>query len=373
MFDKKIAIIEPVGGHGGMDFYNYGLALGLSNNNCEVYLFTSSETSVRNYKNVITYKTFEKLWSRKNKAVKMLYFLKEHLKSYKVSKQHNVGILHFHFFELDLKNYLILKLAKWQRFKIVVTIHDVSSFQGTYSNQYSSNIAKMANKIIVHNEVSAKEIKELNLSQNPNIISHGNYLPFIDAVPSKNYTENSPLKLLFFGQVKEVKGLDVLLDALKILKEDGVKIHLTIAGKIWKDDAGKYIEKIKDLDINEIVDCHFKYIPNEDVYNYFNDADLVVLPYRKIYQSGVLLLAMSYGRPVIVSSLDAFIDIIEDDVNGFVFQNESPVSLGHKLKKVYKDRSRLNQVRKNAHQLLIDRFDWNNIGFQTIEKVYNHL
>ena len=373
MYDNKIAIIEPVGGHGGMDFYNYGLALGLAKNKWNVHIFTSGETSERIYENVSTHKTFKKVWSRKNKAIKLLYFLIEHLISYRKAKRKGISILHFHFFELDLKNYLALKLAKRFKFKLVVTIHDVSSFQGVPASNFSVKIAAMADKIIVHNTVSAKEVIELGLTNEPVIIPHGNYLPFIESVKGKDKNESSPLNILFFGQIKEVKGLEILLNALGEVKADSTFVKLTIAGKIWKDNPKKYEQLIQRLGIDNMVECHYNYIPNEEVGSYFKNTDLVVLPYKKIYQSGVLLLSMSYGRPVLVSDLEAFTEIIEDNENGFIFKQNSAEDLARKLEYICNNKEQLDLVASNANQLLVDKFDWIKIGVQTIEKVYSIL
>ena len=102
-------------------------------------------------------------------------------------------------------------------------------------------------------------------------------------------------------------------------------------------------------------------------------ADLVVLPYKRIYQSGVLLLSMSYGRPVLVSNLEAFTEIIEDDVNGFVFKQNSAEDLARKLEYICGNRKQLDLVQSNANQLLVDKFDWIQIGAQSVEKVYSTL
>ena len=106
--------------------------------------------------------------------------------------------------------------------------------------------------ILTHNNFSKNEItKIVPKNLNIHIVPHGNYLPFIeiekDKLKSKkklNLPENKKI-ILFFGLIKEVKGLEVLLKSLKKVIEQHKDIRLLIAGKIWKNDFSKY-QKIID-------------------------------------------------------------------------------------------------------------------------------
>ena len=124
----KIAIIEPVGGHSGMDYYDYGLAQGLGNNNVEVLLFTSSKTIIREYTNVETIKTFSNVWETTNKFIRLWYFIFGYLRSFRLSKKKSVSVTHFQFFDLGFLNCLIVLIASPYKFKKVLTLHDISSF-----------------------------------------------------------------------------------------------------------------------------------------------------------------------------------------------------------------------------------------------------
>jgi glycosyltransferase involved in cell wall biosynthesis len=365
----KIALIEPVGGHGGMDYYDYGLAQGLGNNNIDVYYFSTSKTKERNYKNVTTLLYFSNVWENKNKIVRLFYLLMGYYKSFKKAKQLKIRIVHLQFFDLGIVNFLVLILSLFFDFTKILTLHDISSFKKDKVRFIENWILNRFKYIIVHNKLSEKELILKGYKKNRiRIIPHGNYLPFVEKLDYKKNSDDV-LQLLFFGQIKKVKGLDILLKALAIVSKQTSNIHLTIAGRPWHDDKKKYEDLIKKLNIQRFVTINFNFIPDEDVALYFEKSDVVILPYKRIYQSGVLLLTMSYGRVCLTSNLPAFLEIIEHKKTGYVFESENQYSLSNVILDILKDKSKLKEINSNASSILESKFDWNNIGFLT-KKLY---
>lgn len=113
-------------------------------------------------------------------------------------------------------------------------------------------------------------------------------------------TPGGPPIILFFGIVRDYKGLDVLLNALSCLHVEDQKPMLLIAGEFW-DSKTDYRSMIGQLGIKDQVIIDDRYIPNEEVGIYFSAADLLVAPYIAGTQSAVTGLALSYGLPMIVS------------------------------------------------------------------------
>ncbi|WP_427875740.1 glycosyltransferase [Flavobacterium sp. MMS24-S5] len=143
-----------------------------------------------------------------------------------------------------------------------------------------------------------------------------------------------------------------------------------MAGKVWKDELGKYQEIIKTLEIEDRIITDFRYIPDNEVVTFYQKADLVVLPYRNIYQSGVLLLTLSYGKPVLCSDLDPFKEIINHNENGFLFQTENAQDLAHKIREIISNKSNLMKVKNNADLIIRDNYNWIRIG-QLTKKFYD--
>ena len=358
----NISLIDPVGGHGGMDFYDYGLAGGLANNDITIKYFTCNQSQRREIDNVSTVYSFGNVWELGNPALKIFSFLNGYLRSFRMAKKSNCTVVHLQFFSFDWLNVIVVFFLNRFSFKNVLTIHDISDFKSRNNNFFRNYILNSFDRIIVHNDFSYKELRRFYEKSNVFIVPHGNYLNMLSPVPPKDISDKK-INLLFFGQIKKVKGLDVLLKALAIVQHKRSDIHLAIAGKVWHDDLNYYQNLITELNLEDMVSTNFSYIPNEEVSQFFQNADIVVLPYRKIYQSGVLLLSLSYGRPVITSDLEAFSEIMDNQECGITFKNNDYNDLADKLLSInFED---IEMWRKNGN-ILIKNYDWNSIGEKTI-------
>ncbi len=122
--------------------------------------------------------------------------------------------------------------------------------------------------------------------------------------------------ILFFGFVRRYKGLRYLLEAISQITPE-IPVSLLIVGEFW-ECKNKYVNLIKKLGISACVKIIDKYIPNEEVANYFTRADVVVLPYLEATQSGVIQLAYSFNKPVITTSVGGLAEVVEHDKTGFV-------------------------------------------------------
>lgn len=176
--------------------------------------------------------------------------------------------------------------------------------------------------------------------------------------------------VLFFGLIKDSKGLDILLDAVSKTKMEIPNIKLHIYGKVWKSNNQKYVDKIEMLKIEKFVKTRFEFIDDKDIPFVFQHSDLVVLPYKVIYQSGVLLFSMTYRKAVLVSDLPPFLEVIQDNINGFVFKENDVNDLANKLKFVNANKAKIEKVGHEAYKTAKDKFDWKEIGI-SLGEIYN--
>jgi len=172
--------------------------------------------------------------------------------------------------------------------------------------------------------------------------------------------------------IKSVKGLDVLLKAMPEIIKNNKEVILLIAGKPWHDNFSKYEEIIKDLKIEKYCKLDIKFIDHKDVSLYYASSDIVVLPYRRIYQSGVLMMSLCYKKPVIVSDLPSFKEIIVDQETGVFFSSDDSLSLAHAVSKLMSNNNLMELVRKNAYNLMEQKFSWQRIGKLTND-AYNKI
>lgn len=124
--------------------------------------------------------------------------------------------------------------------------------------------------------------------------------------------------ILFFGFIREYKGLDMLLEAMAILKQKGgIVPHLLIAGEFY-GNREKYLNLIQELDIGDRVILHTDFIPDGQVRNYLCAADFVIQPYRNATQSGITPLAYHFEKPMLVTRVGALPEMVPHGKVGIV-------------------------------------------------------
>jgi glycosyltransferase involved in cell wall biosynthesis len=108
--------------------------------------------------------------------------------------------------------------------------------------------------------------------------------------------------LLFFGFVREYKGLKDVLLAMPEIRDRLGRVILLVAGEFWEDKK-PYREMIEQMAISDSVVIQDRYIPNEEVAIYFGAADLLVAPYRTVTGSGPIQTAIGFGLPVVTTAV----------------------------------------------------------------------
>ncbi len=369
-------MIEPVGGHGGMDYYDFALCEALAKAGVDVALYTCDETSCQPappYKVRIPYK---KIYGADSAWKRGLRYIRGSLSALVSARLGGARIAHFHFFHVGPLELFNVLLARVMRLRVIATAHDVQSFVERLSVPWMVKaVYGLSDKVIAQSRVSERELtKILRVPESKvAVIPHGNYLSSLGHVPpvvEARFRLGLPKGarvLLFFGQIKKVKGLDILLRAMpKVIRKQPDTV-LLIAGRVWKDDVLRYQEQIDSLGIADNCITHIRYVPGSEVANYYSAADIVVLPYRRIYQSGVLLMAMSYGKPIVASDIEGMAEVVEDGANGYLFPSGDADALADKLLEALSDYEGLRAVGEKGLAYVEEHHDWSEIGRVTAE------
>lgn len=136
--------------------------------------------------------------------------------------------------------------------------------------------------------------------------------------------------LLFFGQIAPYKGLEYLVEAVRLLIRRGESVRLLIAGKV-KQGSEAYWQAIDETitreKLDEAIYRHVRFIPDEEVEAFMQAADVVALPYVSIFQSGVPFLAYSFGLPVIATDVGSLRDDIVEGRTGHIVPPCDPGAL----------------------------------------------
>jgi len=160
--------------------------------------------------------------------------------------------------------------------------------------------------------------------------------------------------ILFFGLIRQYKGLDVLIRANKYLKEKLSGYQILICGESYQDE-NKYNKLIKENSKNNEIRWINQYIPDSEVSTYFSASDVVVLPYKNASQSGIIPLSYSYKRPVIASDIKGIQEMIIDQETGFLFEKNNSEALSESIIDFFSNK-------KNYNENIIDfrkQFSWN--------------
>lgn len=123
--------------------------------------------------------------------------------------------------------------------------------------------------------------------------------------------------ILFFGFIRDYKGLDLLLDALSDKRVQALNIKAIIAGEYYSNEE-KYQKQIASLGIQDQLIMRTEFIPNEEVKYYFCAADLITQPYRTATQSGVSSLAYFFDKPMVVTKVGGLPEIVRHNEAGYV-------------------------------------------------------
>lgn len=141
--------------------------------------------------------------------------------------------------------------------------------------------------------------------------------------------------ILFFGFIRHYKGLDILLQAMHLLKQSAntANIKLLIAGEYY-EDAMQYQELIKNLNLAQSIILHTQFIADSDVKYYLCAADFVIQPYRNATQSGVTPLCYHFNKPMLVTNVGGLPAMVANEKCGLIAE-PNPNSIAQKIEQLY--------------------------------------
>lgn len=215
--------------------------------------------------------------------------------------------------------------------KFVWTVHDKYNHEGCHKSLQvfiSIVLARIVDSIKVECPKAKEIIRDLYRipdSKNINVIHEGHYMEYypneIDTETARDHLNLEPdeLVFLYFGSIRSYKGTPELLETFLDL-DSSINAKLLVVGQP-RDDAS--LESVlKRAKRSESIELIVEYVADDDVQKFFNAADVVVLPFRDVLTSGSTLMALGFGRPMIVPRVGCIGDIVPDD-NFLYDQNES--------------------------------------------------
>jgi D-inositol-3-phosphate glycosyltransferase len=264
--------------------------------------------------------------------------------------------------------------------RIVFTAHNVNAAKrdgrDSLLNRLSLKIQYwMSDHIFVHTERMKRELlKDFDIRERKVTV-----IPFgiNNTIPTSEMTTVEAKKrlglsadektALFFGQIAPYKGLEYLIAAMAALAKRNGEPRLVVAGKIKRGYA-EYWEQIQteivSTGIKEQVIERIEFIPDDEVELYFKAADVLIVPYVHIFQSGVPFLAYSFGLPVIATDVGSLREDIVEGKTGFICKARDPLDLAKSIESYFSSElyRLLEARRQEIRDFANEKYSWTKVG-----------
>jgi len=266
---------------------------------------------------------------------------------------------------------LLMLYYKSQGKKVALTAHNVNRGKRDSNDSMLNRLTlRIQYRVVDHIFVHTQKMKDELLAdfgvreRAVTVIRH----PINNAFPDTNLTPAEAKRrldiadkeraILFFGRLKPYKGLEYLLDAFRRLVDRPGNYRLIVAGEP-KKGSEEYLDRIRQTISREFdparIILRVQFIPDEEMELYLKAADVLVLPYKEIFQSGVLFLGYTFGLPVVATDVGSFREEIIEGKTGFLCRPADPGDLAKTLETyfesdLYKNlKTRRQEIREYAY------------------------
>jgi len=250
-------------------------------------------------------------------------------------------------------------ISKFKRkTKTVLICHNLNPHEKRFLDKILSKIMfRNTNEFITHSNEDFFELKKK--FKDKKVIK--GFSPALNFFNFKTFSKNESKKILglnkntilFFGYVREYKGLNYILEAMPLVLKE-IDAELVIAGQFCKNKE-EYLKKINELEIKKNVKIFDEYIQNEKIGLFFSASDVVVMPYKSLSNSAILQIALSFNKPVIGTRVGALKEVIKNNMNGFLTEN-SKESIAKAIIKFYEEKKE-KEFSENMEKIK-ENFSW---------------
>ena len=220
--------------------------------------------------------------------------------------------------------------------RVFFTCHNVFPHERfLFDKQLTRMVLKKGDGFIVQSKSDEKELLSIKADANERWNPHPTYNAFRvrclsttearrEIIEKDGFSiDNNTKLLLFFGFVREYKGLKHLLKAMPLIADKLSDCRLMVIGA-FGDDKKDYLNLIESNGMNDYIFLKDNYTPDFEVEKYFAASDLVVLPYEDATQSGIVQIAYGFEKPVLVTNVGGLPDVVTDGETGYVVEAANP-------------------------------------------------
>lgn len=248
-------------------------------------------------------------------------------------------------------------------FRVVSILHNVLPHEPRFFDRPLTRyfLSGCTGHLVLSEEVG-RDLRRMKAAARMAVLFHPIYTHFGEKIPRAEAERRLGLapgkkNLLFFGLIREYKGLDLLIQAFDLLDED---FQLIIAGEPY-GSFEKYRRLIEASRGRERIHCHLKYLRDSEVKTFFSAADLTVLPYRSATQSGISAVSYHFEIPLVVTDVGGLREAVEGAGTGLVAEKPEPEAIAEKISDFFSDECIRRQCRISIRGEK-ERLSWHHFG-----------
>lgn len=258
----------------------------------------------------------------------------------------------------------IIKKIRKKNIPVLFVCHNVFPHERfPLDKKLTRAVLKLGDYFIVHSKMDAQDM----LSIQPDANYRAAVMPAFGAFRFQNMKKEAAREqlglrieekvILFFGFVREYKGLDYLISAMPFIVEKLKDANLLIVGD-FGDKKEQYEKMISGSGAQNHISTYGGYIPDREVEKFFVAADLAVMPYISATQSAVVQLAYSFNLPVIVTDVGGLPEVVEDNKTGYIVPPKDPQAIADAAVRFFEGNNAAafeENVKKEAYKYSWDR------------------
>lgn len=261
--------------------------------------------------------------------------------------------------------YIMMKFLK-KSIRRIFVCHNVFPHERFIMDRWLTRLVLgKGDSFIVHSELDKNDLLEIKSDAR----FRKTFIPTYNAFKLNNISKENARKilnlskeqkvLLFFGFVREYKGLKWLIKAMPSILERLSDIKLLIVGDFGAD-KDVYFSLMQECGVTDAIEVHDGYIPDGEVEKYFAACDLVVCPYESATQSAIVQIAYGFEKPVIATNVGGLPEVVEDYRTGYIVESKNSSMLADRICEFFE-----KDMEKGFHEHILEtayKFSWDKMS-----------
>lgn len=291
--------------------------------------------------------------------------------------RHRKGVVHIQFFRSKLLEFPIYAAARLTFLnKVIFSAHNALPHERkSWHHVFFQLWYRLVDEIHVLGNYTSQQLREMGVPESKiHWIPHGNFELFLSRhqpapppLTRKEYGAGADdIVFLMYGLIRPYKGLDLLTEAFCQIPTTS-KAYLIVAGGGNRNLFDLAMERLQKANKDTRAMLRFRFVEDAELSNLVAACDVVVLPYRHVYQSGVLVLAMTYGKAIIASDLGGIRDYVTHGREALLVDPTNTDEFSHAIETLSNDTHRRLELGRQARSRALQAYGWPEIADQLVK------